>query len=186
MNVTVVLYRKLEKKNKWCFWTVILEKTLEKPLDCRRSNHSTLRRSVLDVHLKNCCWSWNFNTLPNWWEELTHGKRPWCWERLREGGRGWQRIKWLAGIADSMGMSLGRLLELVMDRETWTPEVHVVTKSWIWLWEWTELMWADVWMWEFDYKEGWVPKLRFEPCPEGDYWESLGQHEFTPVNPKRN
>ena len=40
-------------------------------------------------------------------------------------------MKCLAGIADSMDMSLGRLLELVMDRETWTPEVHVVTKSWI-------------------------------------------------------
>ena len=45
--------------------------------------------------------------------------------------RGWQRMKWLDDIADSMGMSLGRLRELVMDRVTWTPVVHVVTKSWI-------------------------------------------------------
>ena len=100
--------------------------------------------------------------------------------------RGWQRMKWLDGIADSMGMSLGRLRELVMDRETWTPVVHVVTKSWIRLREWTELIWANVWMWEFDYKKGWVPKLRFEPRPEGNYWESLGHQEFTPVNPKIN
>ena len=77
-----------DEKNKLYFWTVILEKTLEKPLDFRKCNRSILRRSVLDIHLKNCCWSWNSNTLPNWWEELTHGKRPSCWERLREGGQG--------------------------------------------------------------------------------------------------
>ena len=51
------------------------------------------RRSFLDVHWKDWCWSWNSNTLATWWEELSHWKRPWCWERLsagREGDdRGW-------------------------------------------------------------------------------------------------
>ena len=46
------------------------------------------RKSVLGVHWKNWCWSWNFNTLATWCEELTHWKRPWCWERLRAGGEG--------------------------------------------------------------------------------------------------
>ena len=54
--------------------------------------------SVLDIHPKNWCWSWNSNTLATWCEELTHLKRPWCWERLKawaEGdGRGWDG--WLA------------------------------------------------------------------------------------------
>ena len=50
------------------------------------------RKSVLNVHWKDWCWSWNSNTLAAWWEELTHLKRPWCWERLRAGegdDRGW-------------------------------------------------------------------------------------------------
>ena len=56
------------------------------------------RRSVLGVHWKDWCWSWNSNTLATWCEELTHLKRPWCWERLRAGkevdDRGWDG--WMA------------------------------------------------------------------------------------------
>ena len=56
------------------------------------------RRSVLGVHWKDWCWSWNSNTLTIWCKELTHLKRPWCWERLRAGGegddRGWDG--WMA------------------------------------------------------------------------------------------
>ena len=58
------------------------------------------RKSVLNIHWKDWCWSWNSNTLVTWWEELTHLKRPWCWERLREGGegddRGWNG--WMASL----------------------------------------------------------------------------------------
>ena len=73
----------------WCFWTVVLEKTLESPLDCKE---------IQPVHPKgNQSWifigrtdadSWNLNTLATWCEELTHLKRPWCWERLKAGGEG--------------------------------------------------------------------------------------------------
>ena len=55
----------------WCFWTVVLEKTVESPLDW--------------------CWSWNSSTLATWCEELTHWERPWGWERLRAGGKGGDR-----------------------------------------------------------------------------------------------
>ena len=86
----------------WCFWTVVLEKTLERPLDCKEIDPTSpsQRRSVLGVHWKDWCWNWNSNTLATWWEELIHWKRPWCWERLRAGGegdnRGWD--VWMASL----------------------------------------------------------------------------------------
>ena len=58
------------------------------------------RRSVLGVHWKDWYWSWNSNTLATWYKELTHLKRPWCWERLRAGGegdnRGWD--SWMTSL----------------------------------------------------------------------------------------
>ena len=77
----------------WCFWTGMLEKTLESPWTARRSNQSILKKTLLNVHWKDWCWSWNSNTLATWCTELTHLKRPWCWERLMVRGagddRGW-------------------------------------------------------------------------------------------------
>ena len=82
----------------WCFWTVVLEKTLESPLDCKEIQ--PVHPKVLGVHWKDGCWSWSSNTLATWCKELTHWRWPWCWERLKAGGerdkRGWDG--WMASL----------------------------------------------------------------------------------------
>ena len=67
-------YKESWTPKNWCFWTVVLKKTLESPLD--------------STEIQDWCWSWNSNTLAIWCKEVTHWKRPWCWERLKVGGEG--------------------------------------------------------------------------------------------------
>ena len=88
----------------WCFWIVVLEKTLDSPFGLHGGQTSqSWRKSVLNMHWRDWCWSWNSNwslQLVTWCEEPTHWKRPWCWEKLRAGGegddRGWDG--WMASL----------------------------------------------------------------------------------------
>ena len=91
-------YKESWAPKNWWFWTVVLEKTFESPLDCKeiqpvhpKGNQSWIFTGRTDA--KSFSWSWNSNTLTTWWKEPTHCKRPWCWERLKVGeegdDRGW-------------------------------------------------------------------------------------------------
>ena len=80
--------------------------------------------------------------LSTWCEELTHWKRPWCWERLKAGREGDDRTRWLDGTTDLTDMSLGKLWEVGMHREACHAAVPGVTKSQTPLSDWTELNWA--------------------------------------------
>ena len=95
-----VMYRceswTIEKAERWridAFELWCWRRLLRVPWAARGSNQSILRKSILNIHGKNWCWSWNCNTLATWCKELTHRKSPWCWERLKAGGevdeRGW-------------------------------------------------------------------------------------------------
>ena len=133
----------------WCFWIVVLEKTLESPLDCKeiqpvlpKEDQSWVFTGRTDVEAETpILWPPDAKTTTTTTKKknkkLTHLKRPWCWERLRVGGegddRGWDG--WMASPTHGQD----KLWELVMDREAWRAVIHGVAKSRTQLSDWTEL-----------------------------------------------
>ena len=123
----------------WCFWTVVLGKTLESLGLQGDPTSPSWRRSVLGVHWKDWCWSWNSNTLATSCEELTHWKRPWCWERLGAGGEGddgtWDG--WMASLTQ------WSWVWVISGSWWWTGRSGMLRfmglQSWTQLSDWTEL-----------------------------------------------